>query len=150
MKAIFLIFLSMLTSAARAQTCFKADTIPSGSQLPETLCVNSYSLELVIPSLPKTPYYLAKIDSTLGDLSGVATFRSSEKAPFVVSLEKSILYDRYGVCSGFYHSMIAVDFKVDSEGKVLDGVGVRGLIHETNDECHSTYETIKVDYTKID
>lgn len=149
MKTIALIFLSMFTSAAIGQTCFKAGPIPSGSQLPETLCVNSYELELVIPGLPKAPYYLAKIDSTLGALSGVASFRESQKAPFVVSLEKSIFYDGYGVCSGFYHSMIAVDFKVDSEGKVLDGVSVRGLIHETNDECHSSYDTTKVDYTKI-
>ncbi|MFP5386069.1 MAG: hypothetical protein ACLGHN_08330 [Bacteriovoracia bacterium] len=151
MRFILASILAALSLTASAETCFQA---PEGMdpewKLPEVVCVQDYSLNLVIPELPKLPYYEAKVETSLGTLNNIPRFHGFEKAPFKVSASKRIFFDSFGVCSGFYRTSIVVQFKVDDKGqKIENELAVSGLAEESHDECHDDVNGTIINYEKI-
>lgn len=151
MRFILASILAALSLTASAETCFQA---PEGMdpewKLPEVVCVQSYSLNLVIPKLPKLPYYQATAETSLGTIQDVQRFYGAEKAPFKVSASKSIFFDSFGVCSGFYRTSIVVQFKVDDKGqKIEDALTVSGLAEQSHDECHDPVDGTIINYKQI-
>lgn len=149
LTAIILIIFSLSTFGN--EICFKADQKPSiESKIPETFCVTDYSFETIIPELPKTPFFQAGIQSSLGKTTQKVTFYDFEKAPFTVDISIPLAEESDGICSRLYRSRMIVEFKVDQNGKKMGtNLSVFAKEEETQDNCHLRERENIITFTQI-
>jgi hypothetical protein len=151
MKLTLIAIAALLSGNVLAETCFKADKLPSvESQLPATVCVQNTKFELIIPGLPKNPFYQATVASSVGSKKTEVRFYDFQKAPFKVSVELPVHEDTYGGCSYTYNSSIVVSFLVDEKGNTLENsLSVSALEEESNDPCHMHENETVTNYSRI-
>jgi hypothetical protein len=142
-------FISLSTFAS--ETCFKADQKPSEeSKIPETFCVLDYNFETIVPELPKSPYFQANVQTSLGNKSQKITFYDFETAPFKVGVTIPLVYNSDGVCSRLYRSNLVIEFKVDKTGKKMaNNLSVFAREEETEDNCHLSEREHVINFTQI-
>lgn len=146
-----LLALALISGNLFAGTCFKADKAPTmESKLPEVICVENYKFETVLPGLPKSPFYQATVDTSIGTKATEVRFYNSQKAPFKITVELPVHSDSWGSCSYSFNSSVDVSFLVDEKGNTLENsLTVSGKEEENNDPCHMTDRTTYLNYTKI-
>jgi hypothetical protein len=151
MKKSILALISIFPMMGHAATCFKAQNpISAQSQLPQKICIESYSLRLNIPELPEVSNYIAKIKSDLGTHTQVVNkFETANKA-FQVNVDVPLVKTVSGSCEGTYASKIRFSMLVDKKAQVVkDGLSVTGLEISNYDECHSKDEETLIRYEKM-
>jgi hypothetical protein len=148
--SILLFFFYSLTVFAQ-ETCFKANQVPSAeSKIPDTICISGYQFETVIPELPKTPFFKASVQSSLGNTTQKVTFYDFEKAPFGVKVTIPLAENSDGTCSRLYRSSVIIEFKVDKKGETIPGnLNVEAFEEETQDNCHLQAREQIITFTKI-
>lgn len=136
MKILTFFSLFIFSATVMAGTCFRADNL--SEFLPETICVDSYDLELVIPSLPNMPYYQVKISSTAGSIEEKANFLSTRKNEVIVNSTLVFIEEDEGACGPFFQSSLVFEFSADLKGKVLaNSLSVTGVELQNGDTCHT-------------
>ena len=150
MTRLFLTLSLLLSTAALAETCFKAVTeIPVESKIPETICINSAQLNLVDPGFPKAPYYEAVVVSSLGTLSELANPKE-HKAPYRFGVIKTLVEQNDWGCGEYYASQVNVTFDTNARGKTIDqSLRVYGEILFSSDRCHMSTQSEILEFSQI-
>jgi len=148
MKFSIVLLILILSASALGKTCFKADRV--NANLPESLCVYSYELELVIPQLPKLPFYQVKVSSSVGTLEEKANFLLARRSEVSISSTLVLREEDEGTCSRFYQSALVFEFAADLKGKVLsNSLTVTGVESENGDSCHTQPSETITSYTRL-
>ena len=151
MKMLSLILVLTFSASLLAETCFIAsEELPIESKIPQIVCVNSYSLELITPEFPKVPHYLATVDTTLGTIAMTPKFHRDSNFVYEVKVSKLVAENYNGSCEASLVSSIEVGFKVDEKGNKLDVAPTVSARIETNtDTCHSAPEAQEIIFNRI-
>lgn len=151
MKTLVAITLLSMSAVSFGKTCFKAiDSVSPELKLPTIVCVESYSLELVVPKLPEQPSYRAIVVTDSATVTNnKVNFRSSQDT-FDVKVQEDKFYENEGSCESLNQSYIQYNFKVNNKAKVLKNtLTVTGIELTTHDTCHSRDDGRIVHYQEI-
>ena len=151
MKLLIASMLLLASVASFATTCFEAKSLPADLEgLPQVTCVNNVSLKLVIPALPKTPYYQLSVKTNSGEIVQDAVIFRKEGNNYKVVASKVISEVSGGSCEYASIKLLSYSVLVDSSRNVVPGsLTVEGVFSETYDTCHSDDQVTTVKYSKI-
>lgn len=151
MKTLVAMTLLSMSAVSFGKSCFKAvDSVSPELKLPAVVCVESYSLELVVPKLPEQPSYRATVVTDSATVSKEKVNFTRNENSFDVKVQENKFYENEGVCESLSQSYIQYNFRVDSKAKVLKNtLTVTGIELTTNDTCHSSDDVRTVRYQEI-
>lgn len=151
MKTLIATSLLALSFSSMAATCFKPEKMPSDeSRLPARICVEDFSVKLVIPELPQTPFYEGMVVTSAGTATKKVNFIETRDKTFKVSLGLPMVEIDNGACGNYYKSDLVVEFDVDRKAKAInESLTVYATEHETYDLCHSNGSTTVIKYNRI-
>lgn len=151
MKFLIASFLLIASATSFAATCFESKSLPADLEgLPTVTCVESASLRLVVPALPKTPYYQFAVKTNEGEIVENRVVLKQEGSSFRVSVAKVFEVVGGGSCEYASSKILRYSVLVDSSRNVIHGsLQVEGIFSQTPDTCHSDDDVTVVKYSKI-
>ena len=149
MKKLIIASLMTLVTTSSFAACFISEKeAAEKANLPQVICVESHSLELVTPELPRKPYLEMIVSSDLGSVSKQdVRLTPTADGLFAAKVRKTVT-NQGGSCSRSRYTYI--EFTLEVKEDLTPWIfTVTGYDATSADSCHSPWKETKIEYSAI-